>query len=79
MIGCGIGAFGERPVGICREVALAVGGNATIIGTDRRRRTTADLASFANGAAFRYVIGFISSASAVAVLRASGFQPVAKN
>ena len=55
MIGCGIGAFGERPVGICREVALAVGGNATIIGTDRRRRTTADLASFANGAAFRYV------------------------
>src|ERR1700733_3078008 len=35
-IGCGIGAFDERPVGICRDVALAVGGNATIIGTDRR-------------------------------------------
>jgi 2-methylcitrate dehydratase len=51
-IGCGIGAFDERPVGICRDVALAVGGNATIIGTDRR--TTPDLASFANGAAFRY-------------------------
>jgi 2-methylcitrate dehydratase len=51
-IGCGIGAFDERPVGICRNVALAVGGNATIIGTDRR--TTPDLASFANGAAFRY-------------------------
>jgi 2-methylcitrate dehydratase len=51
-IGCGIGAFDERPVGICRNVALAVGGNATIIGTNRR--TTADLASFANGAAFRY-------------------------
>jgi 2-methylcitrate dehydratase len=51
-IGCGIGAFDERPVGICREVALVVSGNATIIGTDRR--TTADLASFANGAAFRY-------------------------
>src|SRR5580693_818439 len=51
-IGCGIGAFDERPVGICRDVALTVGGSATIIGTDRR--TTADLASFANGAAFRY-------------------------
>src|SRR5260221_13675827 len=51
-IGCGIGAFDEKPVGICRNVALAVGGNATIIGTDRR--TTPDLASFANGAAFRY-------------------------
>jgi 2-methylcitrate dehydratase len=52
VIGCGIGAFDERPVGICREVALAVGGKATIIGTDRR--TTPELASFANGAAFRY-------------------------
>src|SRR6202140_369834 len=51
-IGCGIGAFDEKPVGICRVAALAVGGNATIIGTDRR--TTPDLAAFANGAAFRY-------------------------
>ena len=51
-IGCGIGAFDEKPVGICRDVALVAGGNATIIGTDRR--TTPDLASFANGAAFRY-------------------------
>src|SRR6202790_1251397 len=51
-IGCGIGAFDEKPVGICRAAALAVGGNATIIGTDRR--TTPDLAAFANGAAFRY-------------------------
>jgi 2-methylcitrate dehydratase len=51
-IGCGIGAFDEGPVGICRNVALSVNGNATIIGTDRR--TTPDLASFANGAAFRY-------------------------
>src|SRR5271169_304626 len=51
-IGCGIGAFDEKPVGICRDVALAVGGIATIIGTNRR--TTPDLASFANGAAFRY-------------------------
>lgn len=52
-IGCGIGAFDEKPVGICRDVALAVSGNATIIGTDRR--TTPDLASFVNGAAFRYL------------------------
>jgi 2-methylcitrate dehydratase len=51
-IGCGIGAFDERPVAICRNAARAVGGNATIIGTDRR--TTPDLATFANGAAFRY-------------------------
>jgi 2-methylcitrate dehydratase len=52
-IGCGIGAFQERAVGICREIALAVPGSATIIGT--RRRTTPDLASFANGAAFRFL------------------------
>jgi 2-methylcitrate dehydratase len=52
VIGCGIGAFDERPVGICRDVVLGVGGNATIIGTDRR--TTPEFASFANGAAFRY-------------------------
>jgi len=51
-IGCGIGALDEGPVGICRNVALAVGGNATIIGT--KSRTTSELASFANGAAFRY-------------------------
>jgi 2-methylcitrate dehydratase len=51
-IGCGIGALDERPVGICRNVALAASGNATIIGTNSR--TTPELASFANGAAFRY-------------------------
>src|SRR5262250_2951781 len=51
-IGCGIAAFDERPVKICRDVALAVPGSATVIGTGRR--TTVDLASFANGAAFRY-------------------------
>jgi 2-methylcitrate dehydratase len=51
-IGCGIGAFDEGPVGICRNVALTVSGNATIIGTNSR--TTPELASFANGAAFRY-------------------------
>ncbi len=52
-IGCGIAAFDERPVRICRDVALAAAaGAATIIGT--RRRTAPDLAAFANGAAFRY-------------------------
>jgi 2-methylcitrate dehydratase len=51
-VGCGVAAFDERPVRICREVALAVTGAATVIGTSRR--TTPDLASFANGAAFRY-------------------------
>jgi len=52
-IGCGIAAFDERPVRICRDVALGVaGGAATVIGT--KRRTTPDLATFANGAAFRY-------------------------
>ncbi len=52
-IGCGIAAFDERPVRICRDVALVAGaGAATVIGTNRR--TTPDLATFANGAAFRY-------------------------
>src|SRR5262245_33340624 len=51
-LGCGIGALDERPVRICRDVALAVGGDATVIGT--RRRTTPDLATFANCAAVRY-------------------------
>jgi len=52
-IGCGIAAFDEPPVRICREVALVPGdGAATVIGTGRR--TTPDLAAFANGAAFRY-------------------------
>src|SRR5258708_6536847 len=52
-IGCGIAAFDERPVRICRDVALAgAGGTATVIGTSRK--TSPDLASFANGAAFRY-------------------------
>jgi len=51
-IGCGIGALDERPVRICRDVALAVSGDATVIGT--LRRTTPDLATFANCAAVRY-------------------------
>jgi 2-methylcitrate dehydratase len=54
-IGCAIAAFDEKPVRICREVALAGGGagGATIIGT--RRRAAPDLASFANCAAIRYL------------------------
>ena len=52
-IGCGIGAWEERPVRACREIALSVAGAATIIGTTRR--TTPDLAAFANCAASRYL------------------------
>ncbi len=52
-IGCGIAAFDETPVRICRDVALTPGsGGSSVIGTSKR--TTADLAAFANGAAFRY-------------------------
>jgi 2-methylcitrate dehydratase len=52
-LGCGVGALNEPAVRICREIALAVGGTSTIIGTNRR--TTPDLAAFANGAAIRYL------------------------
>src|SRR5215510_13680045 len=52
-IGCGVAAWDERPVRICRDVALSVSGPATILGTDRR--TTTELAAFVNGAAFRYL------------------------
>src|SRR4051812_40071328 len=53
-LGCGIAAFDEAPVRICRNAALASGGGAaSIIGTGSGRATP-DLASFANGAAFRY-------------------------
>jgi 2-methylcitrate dehydratase len=52
-VGCGIAAFDEKPVRICREIALATAdGTSTVVGTTRR--TTPDLASFANGAAFRF-------------------------
>ena len=51
-LGCGLAAFDNQAVRICREVALSpAGGGSTVIGTDRR--TTPDLAAFANGAAFR--------------------------
>jgi 2-methylcitrate dehydratase len=54
-IGCGLAAFHDGPVRICRDVALANGGHggATVIGTTRQ--TSPDLAAFANGAAFRYL------------------------
>jgi 2-methylcitrate dehydratase len=52
-LGCGIAAFDEKPVRICRDVVLASGGDgATVIGT--RRRAAPDLATFANCAALRY-------------------------
>jgi len=52
-LGCGIAALDEPPVRMCREVALAAGsGDATVIGT--ARRTSVELAAFANGAAVRY-------------------------
>ena len=52
-LGCGIAAFDEGPVRICREVALAgAGGGATVIGTGRH--ASPDLAAFANGGAARY-------------------------
>jgi len=52
-LGCGIAALDEPVVRICRDVALASGaGNATVIGA--KKRSSAELASFANGAAFRY-------------------------
>jgi 2-methylcitrate dehydratase len=50
-IGCGIAAFDERPVRICRDVAVT-GGPSTVIGTGRR--SSPDLAAFANCAAARY-------------------------
>jgi len=52
-IGCGVGAWEEKPVEACRQIALSVKGPATVIGTSGR--TTAELAAFANGAAFRYL------------------------
>jgi len=52
-LGCAIAAHDEGPVSIARQVALAAtGGPSTIIGTTRR--TSPDLAAFANGAALRY-------------------------
>ncbi len=52
-LGCGIAALDEPVVRICRDVALAfASGASTVIGAGKR--STPELASFANGAAFRY-------------------------
>jgi len=52
-LGCAIGALDEPVVRVCRDVALASGtGGATVIGASQR--SSAALASFANGAAARY-------------------------
>src|SRR6266853_1039398 len=51
-LGCGIAAFDERAVRVCRDIAHSVQGAATIIGTTRK--TSPDLAAFANGVAGRY-------------------------
>jgi len=52
-IGCAMGAWDERPVHACRQIALSVSGPATVIGT--ARKTTTDLAAFANGVAVRFL------------------------
>jgi len=51
-LGCGIGALDEPPVRICRDVASAAAGASTLIGAGKK--STPDLAAFANGAAVRY-------------------------
>ena len=52
-LGCAMVALDEKPVRICRDVALSTqGGVSTILGTSRK--TSADLAAFANGVAVRY-------------------------
>lgn len=52
-LGCGLAALDAGPVRICREIALSDGaGSATVLGTDRR--TSPELAAFANGVAIRY-------------------------
>src|SRR5689334_20659926 len=51
-LGCAVAAFDEPPVRVCREIAQSVEGPATIIGT--ARKTSPELAAFANGAAGRY-------------------------
>jgi 2-methylcitrate dehydratase len=52
-LGCGLAALDEPPVRICRDVALVpANGASSVIGSGQH--TTPELASFANGAAFRY-------------------------
>ena len=53
-LACGIGAFNAEPVRIARETAVEAANprGATVLGT--RKKTTADLAAFANGMMVRY-------------------------
>ena len=53
-LGCAVGAFKERPVGIAREVVGSdvPGGPSTIIGT--RRKSSPDMSTFVNGLMVRY-------------------------
>lgn len=52
-LGCGLAALEAGPVRICRAIALSDGaGAATVLGTDRR--SSPELAAFANGVAIRY-------------------------
>jgi 2-methylcitrate dehydratase len=51
-LGCGIGALDEPPVRICRDLASEAAGASTLI--DAGKKSTPDLAAFANGAAVRY-------------------------
>lgn len=52
-LGCGLAGFDAGPVRMCREIALADGiGRATVLGSGRR--TSPELAAFANGVAIRY-------------------------
>ena len=52
-LGCAVAALDERAVRICRDVALAVPGQSTVFGTDRK--TSVELAAFANAAAVRFL------------------------
>jgi 2-methylcitrate dehydratase len=52
-LGCAIAALEERPVRLCREFALAAPGPAAVIGTDRK--SSLELATFANTAAVRFL------------------------
>ncbi|WP_322039096.1 MmgE/PrpD family protein [Burkholderia diffusa] len=51
-LGCALVAHDAPPVAMCRRIATTAAGPATLIGT--RRRSTPELAAFANGAAVRY-------------------------
>jgi 2-methylcitrate dehydratase len=53
-LGCAIGAFGERPVKVARDVVESsqAGSTSTILG--RRTKTTPDMATFVNGLMVRY-------------------------